>query len=91
MAGTIPCSRPATSIEPFTIEYCENNQKVITTANQRKEKYHKEPMETENKANCLKRGKTLVTRSWLVQGLHLIGVKRGAGFLVQSLNKVHQP
>ena len=66
MAGTIPCSRPATSIEPFTIEYCENNQKVITTANQRKEKYHKEPMETENKADCLKRGKTLVTRSWLV-------------------------
>ena len=58
--------RPATSIEPFTIEYCENNQKVITTANQRKEKYHKEPMETENKADCLKRGKTLVTRSWLV-------------------------
>lgn len=72
MAGTIPCSRPATSIEPFAIEYCENNHKVITKANQRKEKYHKEPMETENKANCLKRGPRL-KRWWLVQGLHLIG------------------
>ena len=59
MAGTIPCSRPAMSIEPFAIEYCENNHKVITKANQRKEKYHKEPMETENKANCLKRGPRL--------------------------------
>ena len=37
----------------------ENNHKVITKANQRKEKYHKEPMETENKANCLKRGPRL--------------------------------
>ena len=34
--------------------------------------------------NCLKRGKTQATRSWLVLVLHLIGWESGASFLNQS-------
>ena len=40
-----------------------------------------------NQANCLKRGKTQVTKSRLVLVLHLIGWESGASFLDQSQAK----
>ena len=36
-------------IERFSIECCKTKTKVITPANQNKEKYHKEPMRTQSK------------------------------------------
>ena len=40
--------------------------------------------------NAGKRGKTRVTKSWLVLLLHLIGWKSGASFLGKSQSKVKQ-
>ena len=43
------------------------------------------------KANCLKRGKTRVTKSRLVfKDLNLIGLESGASFLNQSQREVRQ-
>ena len=41
-------------------------------------------------ANCLKRGKTRVTKSRLIEVLNLIGWESGASFLDQSQNEVKQ-
>ena len=43
-----------------------------------------------NENSNLTRGKTRVTKSWLVLVLHLIGWERGASFLDQSQSKVTQ-
>ena len=40
--------------------------------------------------NCLKRGKTQVTKSWLFLFLHLIGWKGVTSFLDQSQGEVKQ-
>ena len=37
------------TIERFSIECHKTETKVITTANQNKDKYHKEPMRTQSK------------------------------------------
>ena len=65
-------------IERFSIECGETKTKVITTANEQKEKYR------------LKRRETRVTKSWLMLVLHLIGWGSGASFVDQSQNKVKQ-
>ena len=61
-------------IERFSIECRNNKTKGITTANQNKGKYHKEPIRPKvNTCNGLKHEKTRVTKSLLVLVLHLIG------------------
>ena len=60
-------------LEQFSIECRKTKTKVITTANQNEDKYHKEPMRTQSKYTGLKRGKTRVTKSRLVLVLRLIG------------------
>ena len=49
--------------------------KIITTANDNKGKYQKEPIRTEgkNKVTYLERGKTRMTKKRLVLVLNLIG------------------
>ena len=59
-------------------------------ANQKKEKYPKEPIRTQKQANCLKCGKTRATKSWLALVLYLIGRESGASFLNQSQSEVKQ-
>ena len=59
-------------------------------ANQKKEKYPKEPIRTQKQANCLKCGKTRATKSWLGLVLYLIGRESGASFLNQSQSEVKQ-
>ena len=75
-------------LEHFSIECRKTKTKVITTANQNKDKYHKEPMRTQSK--YMKSGKTRVTKSRLVLVLLLIGWEGGVKFTDQSESVVKQ-
>ena len=67
------------------VSWNQNQTKAITIANHRKRKQH---ISNENLKQVhvtgAKRGKTRVTKSWLVLVLHLIGWQSGARFLNQS-------
>ena len=68
------------NLERFSIESRKTKTKVITMSNQKEAKQE----------NCLKRGKTQATRSWLVLVLHLIGWESDASFLNQSQSEIRK-
>ena len=68
------------TVERFSIEGCKTKTKVITSANQNEERYHKEPLRSElrlNTCNQPEAWETWETKSRLVLVLHLIGWEGG--------------
>ena len=66
-------------VERFLTKCRKTETKVIPTANQKKKILWRAKEKSKwTQPNCLKRGKTRATKSWLVLVLHLIGWKRVA-------------
>ena len=76
-------------LQSFSIDCRKTKSKLITTVNQKKENTFK-ANEISNRPNCLKRGKTRATKSWLVLVYHVIAWENDASFLDQSQSEVKQ-
>ena len=71
-----------------TITTSQSEERKLPSRTNKKSEY-KQPT-TKTRENAGKRGKTRVTKAWLVLVLHLIGGKGGASFLDQSQGEIKQ-
>ena len=83
---TLISAKIGPSLKPFSMDCRKTKIKLITKANQNKEKYHKEPMTTQSEitSHYLQHRETRLTKKRLVQVSHSIGWKDDTSFIVQS-------
>ena len=68
----------------FHLSDLKTKTKVITMAKLKEGKHHKEPMRTQSKMNCSKRGKTRATKLRFLFGPAFDWLKEWASFCLNS-------